>query len=56
LDVNEDAYLEISTLTMSGIYERSDFEFLKGESKNPIFGNAFDAFEAIPACEWPMAI
>lgn len=50
------AHLQITTFTVGGVDQRSNFKFLECETKHPVFGNATNALEAIPACQWPKAI
>lgn len=44
-----DAYLQISAFAVGRVYKGADFELLEGEPKDPVFWDALDALEAIPA-------
>lgn len=50
------AYLQISTFAVGWVHESADFELLEGEPKDPVFGDALDALEAIPAGERSVSI
>lgn len=50
------AHLQITAFAVGGVDQRSDLKLFEGETEHPVFGDASNAFEAIPTRQRPEAI